>query len=69
MRNGGRGGRVLLIVLALAVSACRWTSQADGGASITVPLPPARPAVPKPAFSFDGEPRTVIEENKSNERG
>jgi len=58
----------MLIILALPISACRWTSQASNGATVTVQLPPARPAVPKPAFSFDGEPRTVIEEDRSNTR-
>jgi hypothetical protein len=69
MGVAGRGGRVMLAVLALSVSACRWTSQSNSGASVTVALPPARPAVPKPAFSFDGDPRTETEDDSSNERG
>jgi hypothetical protein len=51
--------RIGLVMLALSVAGCRWSSEASAGPSVTVQLPPARPAVPQPSFSFGGAPRTV----------
>jgi hypothetical protein len=64
MGEAGRVGGVILVALALSTTAaCRWP-QANREISITVQLPPARPAVAKPAFSFDGARRVVTEEER-----
>jgi hypothetical protein len=42
----------LLIAAATAAAACNRADEATA-ATITVQLPPARPHLPKPAFSFD----------------
>jgi len=67
MGEAGRSGRILLVGLVLATAACR-DSQVNSRASVTVPLPPARPAAPKPSFSFGGTPNTVSEEDSSTIR-
>jgi len=46
----------LLIVAALILPGCR-NSSGQQAASVTVKLPPARPYVPGPAFSFGAAPR------------
>jgi hypothetical protein len=61
MREVGQLSRVILVAFALTATACRW-SEPQREASITVPLPPARPATPKPSFSFDAaNPPTMNE--------
>jgi hypothetical protein len=45
--------------MALLLGGCRWSAEANPGASVTVRLPPAKPAVPQPSFSFGGTPREV----------
>jgi hypothetical protein len=48
----------MLIALALMLPGCRFSSGGATGASVTVKLPPPRPYVPGPAFSFGAAPRT-----------
>jgi hypothetical protein len=45
--------KALLIGLALVTGACDARADETSRSSITVKLPPARQAVPRPAFSFD----------------
>jgi len=68
MGEARRVGRVILVALALSTAACRWP-QANREVSITVQLPPARPAVATPAFSFEGAPRAVIQEARPSISG
>jgi hypothetical protein len=51
--------RVVLIALALSLPACRFSGDGHTAASVTVKLPPPRPYVPGPAFSFGAAPRTA----------
>jgi hypothetical protein len=44
--------RLLLIAPALVSGACDRSPQANAQGSITVELPPARPATPRPGFSL-----------------
>ena len=64
MGDAGRLGRIILVGLVLTTAACR-DSRANARGSVTVPLPPARPAAPKPSFSFGGTPNTVSEEDSA----
>jgi hypothetical protein len=61
MGDARRLGRIVLIALTLSVTGCRWPWETNRVVSVTVQLPPARPAVPEPSFSFGGTPRTVTE--------
>jgi len=45
------------IVLALILPGCSNAPAKQSQASVTVKLPPPRPHVPRPAFSFGSEPR------------
>jgi hypothetical protein len=69
MGEAGQLRRVMVIVLALSVAGCRWPSDANREASVTVRLPPPRPFVPEPAFSFGNSQRTTIEEERPSTRG
>ena len=42
------------VALALVTVACNERSERPPQGSLTVKLPPARPPVPAPAFSFEG---------------
>jgi hypothetical protein len=42
-----------LIALTLLASGCGARGDSDRQASVTVKLPPPRPATPRPGFSFD----------------
>jgi hypothetical protein len=44
--------RTLILMLALAVSACGKAYEGGEQGSVTVKLPPARPAAAAPGFSF-----------------
>jgi hypothetical protein len=43
----------LLVAIALVASAWREYRPAPAGSSITVKLPPAHPAAPRPGFAFE----------------
>jgi len=49
--------RSSMVVLALLVPACDKAPPRQSSASVTVKLPPPRPYVPQPAFSFGSAPR------------
>ena len=49
---------VLIAFALLLLPACGNSSQARGNASVTVKVPPAKPYVPQPSFSFGSAPRT-----------
>ncbi len=57
--------RPVLIVLALAASACDARHDDAGQGSVTVKLPPARPYAAQPAFTFNSQnkPPREIEQN------
>jgi hypothetical protein len=42
---------------AFVLAACHGSANEASGASVTVKLPPPRPYVPTPAFSFGSAPR------------
>jgi hypothetical protein len=44
--------RTFILMVALAVNACDRAQERGGQGSITVKLPPARPAAAAPGFSF-----------------
>jgi hypothetical protein len=56
--------RLLAAALALAPAACSGHRGESAGSSVTVRLPPARPAPARPAFSFHsartGKPRPPL---------
>ena len=47
----GMQSRLPLIVLTLACAACEPANDRAGKSSVTVRLPPPRPAIPEPGFS------------------
>jgi hypothetical protein len=59
MGEAGQLSRIVLTLLALSIAGCRWSTEANHRASVTVRLPPAKPYVPTPSFSFGGTPRAV----------
>lgn len=49
--------RAAALALALAVAGCDARSDIAANSSVTVKLPPARPAVATPGFAFQGAKR------------
>ncbi|HVI05839.1 MAG TPA: hypothetical protein VM711_07080 [Sphingomicrobium sp.] len=57
--------RPVLIVLALAASACDARQEDAGQGSVTVKLPPARPYAPQPAFTFNSQNKPLPESDQN----
>jgi len=46
----------MIAAAAVAISSCEQADQATSRSTVTVKLPPAQPATPKPGFSSASEP-------------